>query len=114
VDLDTISDVSERISRRLDLEGFAPGPYQLEVSSPGIERPLREPRHFARHVGERVTLKTTEPLNGSRTHRGALVAADADAVVLSTDGGELRVRYADIRSARTVFDWDTEKNRSTT
>jgi ribosome maturation factor RimP len=114
VDLDTISGVSERISRRLDLEGFAPGPYELEVSSPGIERPLREPRHFARHLGERVKLTTAEPLNGARTHHGALVAADADAVVVATDGGELRVAYADIRSARTVFDWDTEKNRSTT
>jgi ribosome maturation factor RimP len=114
VDLDTISGVSERISRRLDLEGFAPGPYELEVSSPGIERPLREPRHFSRHVGERVKLTTAEPLNGARTHHGALVAADAEAIVVATDGGELRVPYADIRSARTVFDWDTEKNRSTT
>jgi ribosome maturation factor RimP len=115
VDLDTISDVSERVSRRLDLQGFAPGPYELEVSSPGIERPLREPRHFTRHLGERITLKTAEPLNGSRSHHGALVAADAEAiVVVATDGGELRVPYADVRSARTVFDWDTEKNRSTT
>ncbi len=44
VDLDTIADLSEKVSRRLDLEGFAPGPYALEVSSPGIERTLRTPR----------------------------------------------------------------------
>ena len=43
VDLDTISQLSQKVSRRLDLEGFEPGPYALEVSTPGIERPLRRP-----------------------------------------------------------------------
>jgi ribosome maturation factor RimP len=114
VDLDTISATSERISRRLDLEGFAPGPYELEVSSPGIERPLKGANQFRRHVGATVNVKTSEPLEGSRTHRGALVAADAEAIVVATAGGELRVPYADIESARTVFDWNAEKKRSTT
>ncbi|MBI2238665.1 MAG: ribosome maturation factor RimP [Actinobacteria bacterium] len=105
VDLDTISQTSERVSRRLDLEGFEPGPYSLEVSSPGIERPLRSPLDFERRVGERVKVKTAQPVGGSRTHAGALVSADAEAIVIATDGGELRVPYADIASARTVFDW---------
>jgi ribosome maturation factor RimP len=106
VDLDTVSDVSERLSRRLDLEGFGGEQrYSLEVSSPGVERPLREPRHFERSVGERVKVKTTEPVDGSRVHEGELVSADAEAIVIASDGGERRVRYADIASARTVFDW---------
>ncbi len=112
VDLDTISQTSERVSRRLDLEGFEPGPYSLEVSSPGIERPLRSPIDFERRVGERVKVKTAQPVRGSRTHTGALVSADAEAIVIATDGGELRVPYADVASARTVFDWG-EGNRST-
>ena len=58
VDLDTISELSQKISRRLDLEGFEPGPYALEVSTPGIERPLRRPEDFRRAVGERVLVKT--------------------------------------------------------
>ena len=111
VDLDTISETSERVSRRLDLEGYSPGPYALEVSSPGLERPLRRPRDFERHVGERVKVKTSGPVSGSRTHTGALVSADAEAIVIATDGGELRVPHADIASARTVFDWG-EGNRS--
>ena len=45
VDLDAIADVNRRIARRLDLEGFDPGPYSLEVGSPGVERPLRSPAH---------------------------------------------------------------------
>ena len=111
VDLDAISTTAERISRRLDLEGYAPGPYSLEVSSPGVERPLREPVHFQRRVGDKVKVKTVETLQGSRTHVGALVSADAEAIVIATDGGELRVPYAGIASARTVFEWGAA-NRS--
>jgi ribosome maturation factor RimP len=106
IDLDTISDTSERLSRRLDLEGFSDDrSYALEVSSPGLERPLREPRHFARSVGTTVHVKTAEPVEGRRVHEGALVSADAEAIVIAADGGELRVPYADIASAHTVFEW---------
>jgi ribosome maturation factor RimP len=106
VDLDAISATSERLSRRLDLEGFSPErAYSLEVSSPGLERALREPRHFERSVGEQVRVKTVAPLGGRRVHEGALVSADAEAIVIASDGGELRVPYADVASARTVFDW---------
>jgi ribosome maturation factor RimP len=110
VDLDAISEVSERISRRLDLEGFDPGagPYSLEVSSPGLERPLREPRDFQRRVGERVRVRTKEPVDGARTHEGPLVAADGEAIVVAAGGGERRIAYAEIRSARVVIDWESE------
>jgi ribosome maturation factor RimP len=112
VDLDAISDVSERVSRRLDLEGFAPGPYSLEVSSPGIERALRQPSDFARRLGETVRVKTNTPLEGSRTTVGAVVSADDESVVIATADGEVRVPYTEIASARTVVDWDREMNRS--
>ncbi|HEY8115255.1 MAG TPA: ribosome maturation factor RimP [Actinomycetota bacterium] len=106
VDLDTIAAVSQRLSRRLDLEGFERDrPYELEVSSPGLERVLREPRHFERSVGQRVRMKTVEPVDGRRVHEGALVSADAEAIVIASDGGELRVPYDGIASARTVFEW---------
>ena len=112
VDLETISSTSERLSRRLDLEGFAgETPYALEVSSPGLERPLREPRHFERSVGEQVRLKTVQPVNGRRVHEGALVSADPEAIVIASGGGELRVPYADIASARTVFGWGTARSK---
>jgi ribosome maturation factor RimP len=117
VDLDALSQLSATVSRHLDQEGYEDGPYGLEVSSPGIERPLKRPEHFARSVGEQVKVKTTAPLAGSRTHTGTLVSADEDAIVIATaDGdegtGDLRVPYADIVSARTVVDWDAELKRS--
>ena len=111
IDVDTISEMSERLSRRLDLEDFGRGRYQLEVSSPGLERPLRQPRHFQRSVGEQVKVKTVEPVAGSKIHAGALVSADAEAIVIATDGGELRVPYANVASARTVFEWGSDRSR---
>jgi ribosome maturation factor RimP len=113
LDLETISVVSERISRRLDLEGFDPpgGPYTLEVSSPGIERPLKAPRDFARRVGEKVRVRTRGPVAGSRTHLGTLVAASPDEVRIATDAGERTVRFEDIASARTVLEWGPPARR---
>lgn len=111
VDLDAVSAASERISRRLDLEDFGPGRYDLEVTSPGLERPLREPRHFQRSVGERVKVKTVAPVAGSKIHEGALVSADAEAIVIAADGGELRVPYENLASARTVFEWGSDRSK---
>jgi ribosome maturation factor RimP len=105
VDLDAIAEISARIGRRLDLEGFDPGPYALEVSSPGVERPLRDPRDFARRLGEKVKVRTAEPVEGSRTLTGTLVAAGDRDVRIATDGGERTVAMDNITSARTVFEW---------
>jgi ribosome maturation factor RimP len=113
VDLDTISEISERLSRRLDLEGFAGDTqYSLEVSSPGLERALREPRHFERSVGQQVKVKTAESVEGRRVHEGALVSAGPEAIVIASEGGELRVRYEDVDSARTVFKWGRTRSRT--
>lgn len=113
VDLDTIATLSEQVSRRLDVEGFDPGGYALEVSSPGIERPLRTPAQFARAVGEQVAVRTRSPIDGDRNLRGELVAADDEAIVIAASGGEQRVPLDEVRSARTVADWGAELKGST-
>jgi ribosome maturation factor RimP len=104
--------VSERVSRRLDLEDFGKARYELEVSSPGVERPLRRPWQFQRSIGEKVKVKTVEPVNGIRTHEGALVSADSEAIVVATEGGELRVQYEAVASARTVFGWGSARSNA--
>jgi ribosome maturation factor RimP len=108
VDIDTLSRLSERVSRHLDEVGYETGPYDLQVSSPGLERPLRRPEHFRRTVGQQVQVKTTAPMAGSRTHTGTLRAADEEGITLEVDGDERRVPHADIASARTVVDWGAE------
>jgi ribosome maturation factor RimP len=105
VDLDTISETSERISRRLDLEDFGPAHYTLEVSSPGVERSLRGAGDFERHVGERVRVRTAALVDGARTHTGPLVAAAGEAITVATEEGEHRIPLDQVASARTVFEW---------
>ena len=107
VDLDTIAVLSEKVSRRLDLEGFEPGPYALEVTTPGIERPLRRPRDFQRAVGEHVRVRTAAEM-----FEGDLTAADEEAVVLAAADGPRRIPLVEVASARTVVDWDAELRRS--
>jgi ribosome maturation factor RimP len=108
LDLETIAAVSDAIARRLDLEGFGDGRYELEVSSPGIEHPLRTPAHFARAVGSTVKIKTATPVDGTRVHVGTLRVADTDGVSIVVDGDNRRVSMADITAARTVADWSAE------
>jgi len=105
IDLETIGEVSERISRRLDLEGYDPGPYGLEVSSPGLERPLRRPDEFARRVGSKVRVRTSRPVEGARVITGTIVEAGPDEVRIATEAGERTVLFQDITAARTVFEW---------
>jgi ribosome maturation factor RimP len=113
VDLDTLGEISEKISRRLDLEDFGQGRYELEVSSPGIERPLVTAAHFARFVGSMVKVKTAQPVEGARTHDGTLVQATGERIVVAVDGVDRTIALADVTSARTVADWDAELKRST-
>ncbi len=105
VDLDSIGQLSELISRRLDLEAFVPGPYALEVSSPGLERPLRRPEHFAGALGQQVRLRVRHAEEGGTTLLGTLARADEEGVTVATEQGERTVAYRDVASARTVFEW---------
>ena len=67
--------------------------YTVDVSSPGIERPLRKPGHFARVLGSKVSLRTSVPLNGRSKFKGELKDAGTDAVTLVVDGDEVDIPY---------------------
>jgi ribosome maturation factor RimP len=108
VDLETIATISEKLGRRLDLEDFGEGAYQLEVSSPGLERPLRGPAQFTRCIGWQVEVRTVEPVEGSSVHVGTLVASDDRAIDVEVDGVVRRLGHQEIASARTVVDWAAE------
>ncbi len=112
LDLDTIAATSDKIGRRLDLEDFGEGRYELEVSSPGIEHPLRTPAQFARAVGATVKVKTASSVEDARVHVGTLQAVDDDAIVVDVDGSPRRIPTVVITAARTVADWAEELRRS--
>jgi ribosome maturation factor RimP len=111
LDLDMLADATRAVSRALDEADPIAGRYTLEVTSPGLERPLRTPHHFARAVGETVKVKVTAAAageSGERRLAGVLAVADSDGITLRTDddpAAERRLGYADIERARTVFEW---------
>jgi len=106
VSLDTIALITRLVSRELDHQDPVPGRYTLEVTSPGLERTLREPRHYQRELGKEVTVKTTEAIDGVRRFQGVLVSADDDAITLrDTDGAETTIAHRQIEKTKTVFSW---------
>lgn len=67
--------------------------YTLDVSSPGLERPLRTPRHFANVVGRRAAIRTSTEIAGRKRFRGEIVAADEREVTLATGGNRVDIPY---------------------
>lgn len=108
IDLDTVAEVSEEISRGLDLKDPIQGRYMLEVSTPGLERSLKSAEHFKLSVGRAVVVKTaTQFVPNSNRIEGTLEDADDRAARIALDGGAVEVPYDQIKSARTVFEWGT-------
>lgn len=105
VDLDVLAQVTRELSSALDAHDPMPGRYTLEVSSPGLERPLRRPGHFAAAVGTRIRVKTHPGVEGDRRLEGLLLAADDEGIAVEVDGGSRRLRHDEIERARTVFEW---------
>ena len=106
IDLDAIARLSRSVSRVLDEHDPISGRYTLEVSSPGVERPLRTPDHFRRATGAGVRVKARPSFDGPRRLTGVLEAVADDGVdVRADDGLTWRIGYDEVASARTVFDW---------
>ncbi len=107
VDLDVLARLTRQVSRALDEHDPLPGRYTLEVSSPGLERPLRTAEHFRRAVGATVVVKTLPDTPGERRVRGLLAAADEAIVTVrdETSGEDRTIAIGDIEKARTVFEW---------
>jgi len=109
VDLEDVTRATEALGPVLDADpvvaAVLPGTYLLEVSSPGLERPLRTPAHFSHAVGNVISLKARAVDGTSSRNHALVVAADDDAIEIEVDGTHRRVEYADIVQARTVFEW---------
>jgi ribosome maturation factor RimP len=97
--LDDCERVSRAVSEVLDAEDPIPVQYTLEVSSPGLERPLRTAEHFARFVGETVSVETVQAIEGRRRFKGALAAAGAETVEVEVDGQRWTLPLSGIRKA---------------
>lgn len=105
VALDEVADASKVASRLLDDNDLVPGRYTLEITSPGLERPLRRPEHYARAVGETISVKLGPHFEGERRIQGVLTGCDDDGITLEENGVPHRMAFSDITKARTVFEW---------
>jgi ribosome maturation factor RimP len=95
--------VSRQISGIFDVEDPIPGEYTLEVSSPGMDRPLFTIAQFAQYVGSEATVKLRSPLDGRRKFKGLIQKVDADVVSLLVDGKEFALPALAIDKANLVF-----------
>ena len=106
ITLDNLSLATRLISREIDHDDPIPGRFTLEVTSPGLERPLRTPAHYRREVGKTITVRFRDPNADPRRVEAELISADDDTATLRhEDGTESVVRFSEIDKARTVFVW---------
>ncbi|MEM6819271.1 MAG: ribosome maturation factor RimP [Pseudomonadota bacterium] len=111
ITLDDCEKVSNEVGAVLDVEDPIPGEYNLEISSPGLDRPLTEPEHFDRYRGERVKLRMEKSFVGRRRLTGLLEGMENDEVVLNIDGEQHSVPFASVEMARLAPDYDAELRR---
>ncbi len=102
VQLDDCERASRAVGEALDAADPIGREYQLEVSSPGFDRPLRTAEHFARFAGSEARVELSEPLEGRRRFRGRLLAVEDGAVVIEVDGQRWALPLASISKARLV------------
>lgn len=108
VSLENIALITRLVSREFDHSDPIPGRYTLEVTSPGLERTLRLPRHFVREVGKTIAVRLSSALDGQRHIQGDLVSASEDTIVVRlTDNAltEVTIPLSIVERAKTVFQW---------
>ena len=101
VNIDNCGAVSRQMSAMLDVDDFIPHAYNLEVSSPGLDRPLNTADDYARFAGEQVKVRTTAPVQGRRRFRGVLGGLEGDLVTIHEAGGQVfEIPIEQVRSTR--------------
>ncbi len=101
--VDDCATLSHTISALLDVADPIAASYMLEVSSPGLDRPLVKPEDFARFAGREAKLEVKEPIDGRKRFRGRLRGVEGDAVALETDGAVLRLPLSGVTRAKLVL-----------
>ena len=103
--VDDLSRVSRQLSELLDAEDTIEGAYTLEVSSPGINRPLKKPAHFVRFLGKRIRVRTRDLIDGRRSFLGILGQVADDSVILTQEGKRYQIPFSMIEKSNYEHDW---------
>lgn len=108
VTLGDCESVSREVSALLDVEDPVKTPFHLEVSSPGMDRPLTKPAHFERFNGRKAKVELAVPLNGQRRFVGTISGTSGECVRLAVDRSEVELAYSSILRARLVPDFSSK------
>jgi ribosome maturation factor RimP len=103
--VDDLSRVSRQLSELLDSQDVVSGAYTLEVSSPGINRPLKRPEHFARYIGKRVRIRTRDLIGGKRSFLGILQDVASESITVAQEGSRFDIPFAAIEKSNYEHDW---------
>lgn len=103
--MDDLSRVSHSLSDLLDEQDVVEGAYTLEVSSPGINRPLKRPADFARYIGKRIRVRSRDMINGRRSFLGQLLEISPDAIAIDQDGARWEIPFSLIEKSNYEHDW---------
>ena len=101
--LDDCAAISRQVSAVLDVEDVIPNAYRLEVSSPGIDRPLVKLSDYAPYIGHQAKIDTQLPINGRKRFAGVLKSVEGNDITITVDGKDYTLPFADIQSAKLVL-----------
>jgi ribosome maturation factor RimP len=99
VTLDDCGRVSQQVGREMDVEDFISSPYVLEVSSPGLTRPLRSEKDFIKHCNRLIKLRTVDPINSRQQFKGKLLGVSNNQIELEMEEGIVQIPLAKIAKA---------------
>ena len=102
IDVDDCAEVSRQVGAMLDVEDPISSEYNLEVSSPGVDRPLFELSHFEAVIGQTINVKLGMPLNGRRKFKGLLVALEDNKLIVDVDGIDYELAITNVNKANLV------------
>ncbi len=105
VPIERCAAISRELSTLLDASDFMPGAYQLEVTSPGLDRVLAREKDFEAAVSREIRLQTRRPLDGRKRYRGRLVAFEAGVLKLNVDGDLALIPFDEVEKANTIYEF---------
>ena len=111
ITVEDCSRVSQEVGRSLDVEDFIFTPYTLEVSSPGLTRPLRNERDFIKYRNHLIKLKTTDPVENRRQFKGKLLGVSENRIEMEVDGGILQIPLSKVARANLEIDSDVFRKK---
>ena len=105
VSIDDCTHISQEIGRSLDVEDFIPTPYTLEVSSPGLTRPLKSEKDFIKYRDHLIKVKTIDPIGNQRRFKGRLLGFSENRIEIEVDGGIIHIPLANVAKANLEIDF---------